>query len=176
MNEPLNVWDYERLAAERVPPETWCYFAGGADDEVTLRANLLAYRRLRLRPRMLVDVETVSTETTVLGTRVSMPLLVAPLAYQGLLDPEGEAATARAAEAAGTIMCVSTVRPSTPVSSSTSRSAVCSALSPGAISPFGSAQTPSALPCGRIAASIGRPRCRRTSTPPAENSRRTDDL
>src|SRR6266508_6224320 len=65
----------------------------------------------------------------------------------------------------------STSRPSTPVSSPTSRTAVSSGRSPGSMFPFGSAQTPPGLPRGRIAASIGRPRITFTRTPPAENSR-----
>jgi 4-hydroxymandelate oxidase len=108
VNGPLNVHEYERLAAERVDPEIWSYFEGGAGDEWTLRENRAAYGRWRFRPRVLVDVEGISTATSVLGSDVSMPFLVAPIAYQQLLDPEGERATARAAAAAGTIMCVST--------------------------------------------------------------------
>jgi isopentenyl diphosphate isomerase/L-lactate dehydrogenase-like FMN-dependent dehydrogenase len=108
VTEPLSVHDYERLAAERVDPNVWCYFEGGAGDEVTLHANRAAYGRWRFRPRVLVDVADVSTATTVLGTDVALPLLISPLAYQGMLDPEGELATARAAAAAGTVMCVST--------------------------------------------------------------------
>ncbi len=109
MSELVNVADYAALAAEKVDPKVWCYFEGGAGDEVTLRANAAAYGRWRFRPRMLVDVARASAATTVLGTPVSMPLLVAPFAMQRLLDPEGEVATARAAAAAGTIMCVSTI-------------------------------------------------------------------
>ena len=95
MAEPVNVAEYLDAAAAKVDPQTWCYFEGGAGDEVTLRANTAAYGRWELRPRVLVDVGEVSTATTVLGTPVSMPLLVAPFALQGLLDPEGEVATAR---------------------------------------------------------------------------------
>jgi 4-hydroxymandelate oxidase len=62
-----------------------------------------------LRPRVLVDVGSVSTATTVLGTDVSMPILVAPTAFHRLAHPDGEQATARAAAAAGTIMCLSTL-------------------------------------------------------------------
>ena len=105
----INVADYFERAAGTVDPEVWCYFEGGAGDEMTLRANVAAYGRWRFRPRMLVDVSEVSAATTVLGTPVSMPLLVAPFAMQRLLDPEGEVATARAAAAAGTVMCVSTI-------------------------------------------------------------------
>ena len=109
MSEPLNVAEILAAAAAKVDPKVWCYFEGGAGDEVTLRANVAAFGRWRLRPRVLVDVAEVSTATTVLGTPVSMPLLVAPFAMQRLLDPEGEVATARAAKAAGTLLCVSTV-------------------------------------------------------------------
>jgi isopentenyl diphosphate isomerase/L-lactate dehydrogenase-like FMN-dependent dehydrogenase len=109
MSEPVNVGEIVAAAAAKVDPKVWCYFEGGAGDEVTLRANVAAFGRWLLRPRMLVDVAEVSTATTVLGTTVSMPLLVAPFAMQRLLDPEGEVATARAAQAAGTLMCVSTV-------------------------------------------------------------------
>ena len=108
MSDPVNVADYAALAARKVDPKVWCFFEGGAGDEVSLRANAAAYGRWRLRPRVLVDVEGTSAATTVLGTPVSMPLLVAPFAMQRLLDPEGEVATARAAAAAGTLLCVST--------------------------------------------------------------------
>jgi isopentenyl diphosphate isomerase/L-lactate dehydrogenase-like FMN-dependent dehydrogenase len=109
VSEPLNVTEILAAAAAKVDPKVWCYFEGGAGDEVTLRANVAAFGRWRLRPRVLVDVAEVSIATTVLGTPVSMPLLIAPFAMQRLLDPEGEVATARAAQAAGTLLCVSTV-------------------------------------------------------------------
>jgi isopentenyl diphosphate isomerase/L-lactate dehydrogenase-like FMN-dependent dehydrogenase len=112
--EPINVADYERLAAERLEPGVHGYFAGGAGDERTLRENVAAYARHTLHPRVLVDVSEVSTRTTVLGTEVSMPLLVAPVAFQRLVDPDGEVAMARAAAAAGTIMCLSTIATSHP--------------------------------------------------------------
>jgi isopentenyl diphosphate isomerase/L-lactate dehydrogenase-like FMN-dependent dehydrogenase len=112
--EPINVADYERLAAERLEPGVHGYFAGGAGDEWTLRENVAAFRRVRLRPRVLVDVSGVTTATTVLGTEVSMPLLVAPVAFQRLVEPDGEVAMARAAAAAGTIMCLSTIASSRP--------------------------------------------------------------
>lgn len=106
---PLNVWDYERLFEQTLDAGAFGYFAGGADDEVTLRDNVAAFRRWRLRPRMLVDVSTASIETTVLGIPVSMPLLIAPTAFQRMCHPDGEPATARAAAAAGTIMTLSTI-------------------------------------------------------------------
>jgi isopentenyl diphosphate isomerase/L-lactate dehydrogenase-like FMN-dependent dehydrogenase len=110
----INVGDPERLAAERLDPGVLGYFAGGAGDELTLRENLAAWQRWRLRPRVLVDVAAVGTEVDLLGAPLSMPVLVAPVAYQRLVDPEGEVAMARAAAAAGTAMCLSTLATSRP--------------------------------------------------------------
>jgi isopentenyl diphosphate isomerase/L-lactate dehydrogenase-like FMN-dependent dehydrogenase len=112
--EPVNVWDYERLAEERLDANALAYFAGGAGDEVTLRENVAAFERRKLRPRVLVDVAGCSTATSVLGTAVSMPVLVAPLALQRMAHPDGELATARAAASAGTIMCLSTAATARP--------------------------------------------------------------
>src|SRR5262245_19163662 len=95
-------------------PGAYGYFAGGAGDELTLRENVDAIRRLMLRPRVLADVSGVSTAATVLGHEVSMPILVAPLAFQRLAHPEGELATARAAARTGTIFCLSTVATAAP--------------------------------------------------------------
>jgi isopentenyl diphosphate isomerase/L-lactate dehydrogenase-like FMN-dependent dehydrogenase len=108
MGDLLSVADYERLAEERLPPGPWAYLTGGSGDEWTLRENREAFERWTFRPRVLCDVSKISTATTVLGTAVSLPVLVAPVAYQQLYHPEGECATARAAAAAGTGMAVST--------------------------------------------------------------------
>ncbi len=105
----VNVADYAEAAREKVAPDVWCYFEGGAGDEVTLRRNVAGYERWQLRPRMLVDVSAVTTATTLLGTKVASPLGIAPFAMQRLLDPDGELATARAAAAAGVLMTVSTL-------------------------------------------------------------------
>jgi isopentenyl diphosphate isomerase/L-lactate dehydrogenase-like FMN-dependent dehydrogenase len=110
----LTLDDAERLAEEAISPEAWSYIVGGAGDERTLRWNREAFSRYRLRPRVLVDVTSVTTETTVLGTPVSMPVLVAPMAFHQIAHEEGELATAKGAAAAGTLMCVSTVATATP--------------------------------------------------------------
>jgi isopentenyl diphosphate isomerase/L-lactate dehydrogenase-like FMN-dependent dehydrogenase len=110
----LNVADFEREAERRLEPGSFGYFAGGSGDERTLRDNVEAFSRWHLRPRVLVDVGAVTTETTVLDREVSMPLLVAPTAFQRLAHPDGELATARAAAAAGTVMCQSTLSSVTP--------------------------------------------------------------
>jgi isopentenyl diphosphate isomerase/L-lactate dehydrogenase-like FMN-dependent dehydrogenase len=114
VTEPVNVDDFEQAARERLEPGPYAYFAGGAGDEHTLRANVEAFKRWELRPRVLVDVGEVSTAATLLGTEIALPLLVAPTAFQRLADPEGELAMARAAAAAGTVMCLSTVSSVTP--------------------------------------------------------------
>jgi isopentenyl diphosphate isomerase/L-lactate dehydrogenase-like FMN-dependent dehydrogenase len=111
---PINVADYERLASEVLDPGAHGYFAGGAGDERTLRENVAAFGRWRLRPRVLVDVAEVDTRTTVLGEPVAMPILVAPVAFQRLAHPDGEAGMARAAAGAGTVMCVSTLATARP--------------------------------------------------------------
>src|SRR4030081_343164 len=77
------------------------FAAGGADDEITLADNLAAWRRLRLRPRMLRDITAIDTSASVLGERLAMPLMVAPTGRHRLFHPEGERATARGAAAAG---------------------------------------------------------------------------
>jgi 4-hydroxymandelate oxidase len=107
--ELLNVADYERAAEERLDPAAFGYFAGGANDEWTLRENRAAFERWVLRPRVLVDVSELTTETTVLGTELSFPVLVAPMAFQRVAHPDGEVAMAQGAQAAGTAMCLSTL-------------------------------------------------------------------
>jgi 4-hydroxymandelate oxidase len=114
MEPLLNVWDYEARAAELLEPGAYGYYAGGAGDEVTLRDNVAAYGRRQLRPRVLVDVAGCTTSTTVLGETWSMPLAVAPVAFQRVAHPDGEVGMARAARAAGTLLCLSTLATSTP--------------------------------------------------------------
>jgi isopentenyl diphosphate isomerase/L-lactate dehydrogenase-like FMN-dependent dehydrogenase len=113
-DEPINVADFERVAAEKLDAGVLGYFAGGAGDELTLRDNVAAWSRWRLRPRVLAGVSEVTTEAEVLDTLVSMPILVAPVAYQRLVDPEGEVGMARAAAGAGTVMCLSTLATTRP--------------------------------------------------------------
>jgi isopentenyl diphosphate isomerase/L-lactate dehydrogenase-like FMN-dependent dehydrogenase len=114
MEQLLTLDDAERLAEATVSPETWGYIAGGAGDERTMRWNREAFSRYRLRHRVLIDVSDVSAATTVLDTRVSMPVLVAPTAFHQLAHEERELGTARGAAAAGTIMCLSTLATATP--------------------------------------------------------------
>ncbi len=105
------MFEYEVLAQAKMEPAFWDFYQGGSDDEVTLRANRTAFERIRLRPRVLVDVGAgvLDTRSTVLGTPISMPVLVAPTAMHCMAHPEGECATAQAAGKAGTVMAASTV-------------------------------------------------------------------
>ena len=108
MSDPLSVADYGRLAEEKVDPGPWAYLTGGSGDEWTLHENRAAFAHWTFRPRVLRDVAEISTATTVLGTPVELPVVVAPVAYQQLYHPDGECATARGAAAAGAGMAVST--------------------------------------------------------------------
>lgn len=106
-NRLINLFDYEALAQARLERAAWDYYAGGSDDEITLRENRAAFARIRLCPRVLVDVDCCDLRTTVLGTPVALPVLIAPTAFHTLAHPEGECATAVAAARAGTVLVAS---------------------------------------------------------------------
>lgn len=110
----INVADAEAEAAAKLEPGPLGYFAGGAGDEVTLRDNVAAWGCYRFRPRVLAGLGEVSTEASVLGAPLATPILVAPVAYQRMAHPEGEAAMAAGAAAAGTAMCLSTLSTTRP--------------------------------------------------------------
>lgn len=109
MEDLIDVADFARAAEEKLEPGVAGYFFGGAGDELTLRENVAAWTGWRLRPRTLAGLSEWRTGVELLGEEVSMPVLVAPVAYQGLVDPDGEEAMARAAAATGTVMCLSTL-------------------------------------------------------------------
>jgi 4-hydroxymandelate oxidase len=99
----------EEEARQRIGEMAYAYYAGGAEDERLLVDNVAAWSRWRLHPRVLTGVSQPSTATTVLGSPVRSPIMVAPTAIHGLADPEGEVATARGAAAAGTCMVLSSL-------------------------------------------------------------------
>lgn len=109
LDEVVNLDGFEPLAREKMDPAGYNYYVGGAGDEVTLRENIAAFRRRKLRPRVLIDVSSIDTSTELLGQRVSLPVGLAPTGLNGLADPEGEAAAARAAARAGALFCISTL-------------------------------------------------------------------
>src|SRR6266567_4659989 len=89
--------DLEEAASKKADKSAWAYIQGGAGEEWTMRANREAFHRRTLRPRVLVDVENLELGATILGTKVSAPFYVSPTASHGLVHPDAEAATARAA-------------------------------------------------------------------------------
>lgn len=103
----LNLADVAVNARRRLDPVHWDFFAGGAGGERTVRANEEAFTRRWVRPRILRDVRERDLRISLLGSRVSLPVLIAPTAFHRLAHPEGEVATARAAADAGTIMVIS---------------------------------------------------------------------
>jgi 4-hydroxymandelate oxidase len=103
----LSLRDLEAEAKRRLDPVVYDYFAGGADDEITARANEVAFSRIKLVPRVLRGTGKRDLAIDLLGRRISMPVIVAPTAFHRLAHEEGESATARAARDAGTIMVVS---------------------------------------------------------------------
>jgi len=105
--QAFSLRDLEVQAQRRLDPAVYDYFAGGSDDEVTVRSNEAAFARIGLLPRVLRGAGPAELETTLLGCRLSMPVLIGPTAFHRLAHPEGERATARAAATTGTIMIVS---------------------------------------------------------------------
>ncbi len=108
-NTSINIFDLEEVAKTKLTTLAYDYYSSGACDENTLRANIEAFQEIWLRPRMLVDVSKRDMTTTVLGHKVSAPILIAPAAFQGLAHADGELATARAADKFGTTMILSTL-------------------------------------------------------------------
>ncbi|XVF74275.1 hypothetical protein PTKIN_Ptkin13bG0097100 [Pterospermum kingtungense] len=129
--EPDNVDEFQELARQALPKMYYDYYSGGAEDQHTLKENVEEFHRItyavkpadeisvsskvkcstdlvtsihRIRPRILVDVSKIDLSTTVLGYKISVPIMIAPTAMHKLAHPEGEVATARAAAACNTIM------------------------------------------------------------------------
>jgi 4-hydroxymandelate oxidase len=101
--------EFEAGARLAMDPAAFDYVAGGSWDEVSLADNVAAWRRYRVVPRVLVDVASIDTSTTMLGRPVAMPLAIAPMAVHGLAHASAEAATARAAAEAGIPFTLSTM-------------------------------------------------------------------
>jgi len=104
----VNLHDYEAAAAERLPAGALAYYAGGANDERTLRGNRVAFAARRIVPRVLRDVSRVDSSVEMLGRRWPWPVFISPTAFHRLAHPDGELATARGAAARGIMMTLST--------------------------------------------------------------------
>ncbi len=105
----LNIEDLRRLARRRLPRVVFDYIDGGAEREVTLQANCRAFDEVLLRPRSAIATPACSLQTTIVGTRLAVPFLLAPVGSSRLFHPRGEEAAARAAGAAGTAYTLSTL-------------------------------------------------------------------
>lgn len=106
---PVNLAEFEEAARVRLPPEAYDYYAGGANDEITLRRNREVFGEIALHYPVLRDVSSRDTSTEVLGAKISFPVMVAPTAFHRMACPEGECAAARAAGRAGVLMVMSTL-------------------------------------------------------------------
>jgi len=100
--------DFEPAARNLLPHAVYEYVAASAGDEITMRDNVAAFDRHRIRPRVLRDVSKIDTSVTLFGDRLAHPILLAPTAFQRMSHPEGEVASARGAGEAGAIFTLST--------------------------------------------------------------------
>ncbi len=107
--DAINVFDFEPVMRQNVPPAHFGYMASGVDNEVTLRANREDFLKLKLRPRRLVDVSKVDMSVDILGVRYPTPIILAPVGGQKSFHAEGEVAVARAAKAGNHLQILSTV-------------------------------------------------------------------
>jgi isopentenyl diphosphate isomerase/L-lactate dehydrogenase-like FMN-dependent dehydrogenase len=105
----VNIADLRRIAERRVPKAVFDYLDGGAEGEVTLRENCRAFEDVTFRPRHAVAVADCDLRTTVLGTEIYFPAILAPVGYSRLMHPGGEVVAARAAGEAGTGYILSTI-------------------------------------------------------------------
>lgn len=107
--DALQVMDFEAAARRALPPAHWGYMASGVDDDLTLNANMEAYRHIFLKPRRLVDVSKIDLATTVVGETWPTPIFICPVGWQRAFHARGELETARAARAKQTTMILSSV-------------------------------------------------------------------
>ncbi len=109
INDCYNFEDFRKLAKKKLPAPIFHYIDGGADDEVTLNRNTTAFNDCDLVPNILASVGEPDLSTTVFGRKIDMPLFLSPTAMQSLYTPEGDKASARAAEKFGTMYSMSTM-------------------------------------------------------------------
>ncbi len=107
--DALDVFDFEPVARNNIPPAHWGFLSTGVDGEQTLKANRDAFARYQLHARRLVDVSHIDMSVELFGTRFSSPIILCPLSAQKAFHPEGELAVARAAKARGQLQILSTV-------------------------------------------------------------------
>ncbi|KAJ3292634.1 Hydroxyacid oxidase 1, partial [Blyttiomyces sp. JEL0837] len=108
MTTPVCIDDVRLIALDKLPKNARDYYESGSEEEETLRDNVAAFSRIKMRPRVLKNVKEIDLSTTILGEKISMPICIAPSAMQKLAHPEGENGTAAATRATNTVMCLST--------------------------------------------------------------------
>jgi len=109
VEEAINVFDFDAVAREKLPPAHYGYLATGTADDATLRANRSGFSRWKMRVRRLVDVSEIDTSVELLGTKWNSPIVLSPVGNQYAFHPEGEAAVARAARDTSSLQILSTV-------------------------------------------------------------------
>ena len=107
-NDPINLYDYEERAKLTLPHNDWDTIEAGAMDMFTTRRNRSAFEALTLRPRFMRDISERNISTTVLGEKISLPVMIAPAGGHMKAHPDGELATARGAGMSKTLMMLST--------------------------------------------------------------------
>ena len=106
-SQPVNVFEYEEIARKRLSQGDYDFVAGGATDEITLRRTRAVFDSIMLRPRMMVDISQRDLGTTVLGHKISFPVMLDPAGNHGVAHADAEIASVKAAGAAGTVMVLS---------------------------------------------------------------------
>jgi isopentenyl diphosphate isomerase/L-lactate dehydrogenase-like FMN-dependent dehydrogenase len=106
--QAINVFDFEPVCRQNVPPAHFAYMASGIDDEVTLRANREGFLKFQLRPRRLVDVSKVDMKTNILGVTYDTPIFLPPIGGQRSFHADGEVGAAKAAKAGNHLQILST--------------------------------------------------------------------
>ena len=107
-NDALNVFDFELVARQKLPPAHYGYLATGVDDDATLLANRTGFSKIQIRARRLVDVSRIDTSTELFGTTWKTPIVLAPVGSQKAFHADGEMASARAAGGRGHLQILST--------------------------------------------------------------------
>ncbi|KAJ5991577.1 hypothetical protein N7522_011784 [Penicillium canescens] len=99
----INLHDFEHVAEKHLPANAWAYYSSGADDEISKRNSARAYQKIALRPRILRNIPSVNTTTSILGHSVSLPVYISPVGIAKLAHPDGECALASAAGKRGLV-------------------------------------------------------------------------
>jgi 4-hydroxymandelate oxidase len=107
--DALNVFDFEAVARQKLPPAHFGYIATGVDDDATLRANRVGFSRYQIRSRRLIDVSQIDTSIRLMGAKWNAPIILAPVSGQRAFHPDAEIAVARAARSKGLLQMLSTL-------------------------------------------------------------------